>query len=48
MIVILCLSSKFKDVQTAYEVLSDSQKRETYDQFGMDGLKDGGGFAGPS
>lgn len=33
---------KFKEVSAAYEVLSDEQKRETYDKYGMDGLKDGG------
>ncbi|MFV0381378.1 MAG: molecular chaperone DnaJ [Breznakia sp.] len=38
---------KFKEVNEAYEVLSDSQKKATYDQFGHAGL-DGaqGGFSG--
>ena len=38
---------KFKEINEAYEVLSDSQKRATYDQFGhagMDGAQ--GGFSG--
>ena len=35
--------SKFKEVSEAYDVLSDSQKRQVYDQFGHDGLK-GQGF----
>jgi DnaJ family protein B protein 4 len=32
---------KFKEVAEAYEVLSDSQKRKIYDQFGEEGLKGG-------
>ena len=38
---------KFKEVSEAYEVLSDSQKRATYDQFGHAGIEGafkGGGF----
>ncbi len=39
---------KFKEANEAYEVLSDAQKRATYDQFGHAGLdgQGGGGFGG--
>jgi molecular chaperone DnaJ len=38
---------KFKEISEAYEVLSDSQKRARYDQFGHEGVRSdfgGGGF----
>jgi molecular chaperone DnaJ len=35
---------KFKEANEAYEVLSDDQKRKTYDQFGHAGME--GGFGG--
>src|SRR5260221_10510665 len=37
---------KFKEVTKAYEVLSDSQKRSTYDQFGEAAFEQGGPGAG--
>ena len=40
---------KFKEASEAYEILSDQQKRATYDQFGHAGLEGGqggGGFGG--
>lgn len=40
--------AEFKDVKEAYEVLSDQQKRATYDQFGHAGLDaQAGGRGGP-
>ncbi|MGA2911059.1 MAG: J domain-containing protein [Candidatus Levyibacteriota bacterium] len=42
---------KFKEVNKAYEVLSDTQKRQTYDQFGAAAFEQGGptgqGAGGP-
>ncbi len=37
--------AKFKEANEAYEVLSDSQKRSTYDRFGHEGMN-GAGFGG--
>ncbi len=38
---------KFKQVQEAYDVLSDSKKRQMYDQFGFD-VPGAGGMPGPA
>ena len=43
---------KFKEISQAYEVLSDPEKREVYDELGEQGIKEGhgnhsGGFTSP-
>lgn len=38
--------ARFREINEANEVLSDSQKRAAYDQFGMDGPPQMGGFGG--
>lgn len=35
---------KFKDISIAYETLSDPEKRQLYDQYGEEGVRDGGGM----
>jgi len=35
-------AEKFKEISAAFEVLSDEKKRKTYDELGLDGLKEGG------
>jgi len=37
---------KFKEISFAYEVLNDAEKREVYDKYGEEGLRDGGGMGG--
>lgn len=37
---------KFKEISHAYEVLSDPQQRQIYDQYGEEGLEQGGGMGG--
>ncbi|CAI0385687.1 unnamed protein product [Linum tenue] len=37
---------KFKEISQAYDVLSDAEKREIYDQYGEEGIKEGMGGGG--
>jgi DnaJ family protein A protein 2 len=36
-------AEKFKEITYAYEILSDPEKRKTYDRYGVKGLQEGGG-----
>ena len=38
---------KFKEIASAYEILSDEQKRSAYDRFGESAFQQGGGSRGP-
>lgn len=37
---------KFKEINGAYEVLGNKEKRELYDKYGLEGVKNGGGMSG--
>lgn len=36
-------TEKFKEISLAYEVIGDKDKRELYDRYGLEGIKNGGG-----
>lgn len=36
-------ADKFKKLTEAYEILSNPEKKDLYDRYGMEGLKNGGG-----
>lgn len=38
-------AEKFKEITYAYEIISDPEKRQTYDRYGVKGLQDGGADA---
>lgn len=37
---------KFKEINAAYEILSDPEQRAKYDKYGLEGLEEGGGGSG--
>merc|ERR1712226_325765 len=39
-------AEKFKEISAAYEVLSDSDKKDIYDRYGEEALREGGGGGG--
>lgn len=40
------ISSQFKKIQGAYDILKDPEKKKIYDQYGLEGLEGGGGGGG--
>ncbi len=43
LIVTAIVFTQFKEIAAAYEILSDEKKRKLYDEYGEEGLKEGGG-----
>lgn len=44
---LLRLVLQFKEITLAYEILSDEEKKRSYDRYGEEYLKQGGGAGGP-
>ena len=40
-------TEKFKEISEAFEILNDPQKREIYDQYGLEAARSGGPSFGP-
>ena len=38
---------KFKEISYAYDILSDPEKKSKYDQFGLEGIQNGGTGVNP-
>ena len=43
---LLYFTFQFKEINFAYEVLSNPERRELYDRHGLEALKEGGGGGG--
>lgn len=39
--------NKFREISEAHEILTNEEKRQLYDKYGMQGVKEGGRGGGP-